>query len=137
MGRQKSDVEGRLRLAETEITELANSVRQKDAELQVPTLESVGFTQSVLASNDVALYMCCRYLTYFLQCIVPTVSNILETRWHPVQRTPPLRHNEIVLLIHNKRRCLFTVNPRCYKVSSLPVDWKPCSILDCYVSLTD
>jgi len=35
MGRQKSDVEGRLRLAETQITELANSVRQKDAELQV------------------------------------------------------------------------------------------------------
>jgi len=35
MSRLKSDVEGRLRLAETQITELANSVRQKDAELQV------------------------------------------------------------------------------------------------------
>jgi len=43
MSRQKSDVEGRLRLAETQITELANSVRQKDTELQVDcaTLQSL------------------------------------------------------------------------------------------------
>ena len=35
MSRLKADVEGRLRLAETQITELANSVRQKDTEVQV------------------------------------------------------------------------------------------------------
>jgi len=43
MGRQKSDVEGRLRLAETQITELANSVRQKDAELQVPESQIISY----------------------------------------------------------------------------------------------
>ena len=43
MGRQKSDVEGRLRLAETQITELANSIHQKDAELQVLASESVRY----------------------------------------------------------------------------------------------
>jgi len=37
MSRLKSDVEGRLRLAETQINELASSVRQKDTELQVGT----------------------------------------------------------------------------------------------------
>jgi len=35
LSRLKSEAEGRLRLAETQITELANSVRQKDAEIQV------------------------------------------------------------------------------------------------------
>jgi len=39
MSRLKSDVEGRLRLAEAQINELANSVRQKDTEIQVEQCE--------------------------------------------------------------------------------------------------
>jgi len=56
MSRQKSEVEGRLRLADTQITELANTVRQKDAELQVgiKLLQSVTVSR-LLADHSVML----------------------------------------------------------------------------------
>ena len=46
MSRLKSDVEGRLRLAETQISELRNSARLKDAELQVGTKSVKKFTHT-------------------------------------------------------------------------------------------
>ena len=58
MSRQKSDVEGRLRLAETQITELANSVRQKDTELQVGNM----LHQSFLPFTLVFCCLTCRLL---------------------------------------------------------------------------